>query len=58
MEKKITNNMEKILVSTKQSQSNSGSDAPGTSLTQLLHADYLQQNRKLMIRKNDCQHDD
>ena len=47
------NNMEKILVSTKQSHHDGGSDAPGTSLTQLLFADYLQQNRNCQVHLSD-----
>ena len=46
-------NMEKILISTKQSHHDGGSDAPGTSLMQLLFADYLQQNRNCQVYLSD-----
>lgn len=45
--------MEKILVSTKQAHHAGSSDAPGTSLTQLLHADYLQQNMNYKVYLSD-----
>ena len=45
--------MEKILISTKQSHHDGGSDAPGTSLMQLLFADYLQQNRNCQVYLSD-----
>lgn len=47
------NNTEKILVSTKQAHHDGSSDAPGTSLPQLLHADYLQQNLNCKVYLSD-----
>ena len=49
----LKNKMEKILISTKQSHHDGGSDAPGTSLMQLLFADYFQQNRNCQVHFSD-----